>query len=93
MHLARTDGNFENMGCFHEYRQSACQIFTQIGDIEGQADTFFLWAIMLQFEKSTHATKVGSVNNLIDLLKLHGNDDLSKTGPFDGDESTLENNF
>ena len=54
VHLAKSDKNFDNMDYFHEYKQQAYTIFIQIGDYEGQADTYFLWAIMLLFENQVN---------------------------------------
>ena len=50
--MAKIDCNFDNLDHFHEQRQHAYRIFSRIPDTEGQADCYFLWAIMLLFEKA-----------------------------------------
>lgn len=49
VHLAKSDGDFNNMDYFHELKQEAFQIFYKIGDTEGQANAYLIWAIMLLF--------------------------------------------
>lgn len=66
VHTANSEANFHNMGQFHQLRKQALQIFSQIGNTEGQADTYFLWAIMLLFQNAVHkrSMKCGADNSL-----------------------------
>ena len=50
VHMMRADDCFSYMDNFDEYRLQAYSIFCELGDLEGQADSYFLWAIMLLFK-------------------------------------------
>ena len=100
VHMAKLDCNFDNMELFHEYRQNAYRIFSRIPDTEGQADAYFLWAIMLLFEKENDQKRgddftIHLVNDSArtNAGSLASASDFYKNSGLDGDELNMDRIF
>ena len=61
--MASKENNFDNMVFFHELKLAAYQTFFILEDLEGQAEVFFLWALLYIMNPSYGKQKRGSTSS------------------------------
>ena len=62
IHQARQDNNFDDLSLFHEKKLAAFKTFRELGDLEGQADVYFSWAIALILNPNVSTGQRDSAN-------------------------------